>query len=461
MKNYNKLIKNTGIFTIANFGSKILTVLLVPFYTHVLTTEQFGRVDIITNTISLILPIISLSIFEAILRFTMDVEDDEKEVFSSGMLVVVLGIIVSLILMYFINFIPIFNNYAVYIFLILNFQSINTAFSQFVRAIGKVRLFAFNGMLNTFILLISNVILLGNFRMGIEGYLISIILANFLCSIHVFIRAKIWRYFSLKAYDFNLIKRMLKYSIPLIPNSIMWWIMNLLDRYVIMFSLGLNYNGIYAVANKIPSFLKVFHSIFAQAWQLSAIEEVNSKDKEKFYSTVFNTYSACLFIVISAIIVPIKFLITYLFDSSYSEAWTSIPFLLLAVMFSSFSSFLGTNYIAMKKTNGVFKTSMVGAIINLIFNFLLIGKLKLVGAAIATMLSFLVVWILRIKDTKSFINIHIDKIRMFLSFCIIIIQIILLFLNIRLEIFVQLCLMMILIITNLKYFYQFVLKLKK
>src|SRR5690606_38107953 len=118
------------------------------------------------------------------------------------------------------------------------------------------------------------------------------------------------------------------------------------------------------------------------------IEEANSKDKSNFFSNVFNVFSMVMLLSTSLLLVHLKYIIEVLVADSYIESWKYVPFLLLGIVFSSFSGFLGTNYIAEKKTTGVFKTSLIGAIINIVLNLLMIPLLGLNGAAIATMISF-------------------------------------------------------------------------
>lgn len=240
---------------------------------------------------------------------------------------------------------------------------------------------------------------------------------------------------------------MLLYSIPLIPNAIMWWAMSSLNRYMIVFFLELSANGIYAIASKIPSLLSIINSIFFQAWQMSAIEEANSKEKSKFYTNVFNVFSVFMLITTSIILVHLK-LIMSIFSDNYYDSWKYVPFLMLGVVFSSYSSFLGTNYIAAKKTTGVFKTSVVGAIINITLNFLLIPFIGLYGAAIGTMVSFMVIWILRIIDTRNFVTIKINLYKLILSFIIIFIQIGFMYLNFKYEYLILLSIFLLLIIVN-------------
>ena len=368
MSSYKKLLKNSSIFAIANLGTKIISLLLVPYYTFVLSAQEYGSVDLIVTTISLIIPIITLSIFDSVLRFAMDMLDKREDIFISAFMVMIIGFILSALLLPLFKLIPSIYEYIGLFYSIIVIQSIHILLSNFIRAIGKIKLFALDGVFNTIILLTSNVILLTVFKYGVKGYLISILISHIMSCIFIVLFGKILNYIKFSKYNKNIVKEMLLYSIPLIPNALMWWIMNVSDRYIITIFLGYTANGLYAVANKIPSLLNIVNNIFFQAWQLSAIEESNSKTKSNFYTNVFNIFATTMLLVTSILVLMIKPLIKLIVSSEYKECWKYAPFLLLGIVFSSFSSFLGTNYIAMKKTNGVFKTSIIGAIINIILN---------------------------------------------------------------------------------------------
>lgn len=405
-------------------------------------------VDLLTTTISMLIPIITMSIYDSVLRFVMDKNYDKQAVLVNSFFVILIGISVLLIFHPLLVIIVPFDNYMVYFYFLILIQSINTTLNQFVRAKGLVKLFAANGIINALILLICNIFFLILFSKGIEGYLLSFIIANLFSSLFVYIAGKVFLDFKLKKLNITVLKEMLLYSIPLIPNALMWWIMELSDRYIITFFLGLSANGIYAVASKIPGILNIVNSIFFQAWQMSAIEESESQDKSVFFSTVFNVFSIAMLVSTSLILTHLKFIIDLILAENYYETWKYIPFLLLAVVFSSFSGFLGTNYIAAKKTFGVFKTSLVGAILNILANFILIPIIGIYGAAIGTIISFIVIWLLRIKDTKMFVNIEINIIKLLLNLLVICTQITLLYLHLSYEYLFQLGLSLIIIAIN-------------
>ncbi|GGD01182.1 lipopolysaccharide biosynthesis protein [Enterococcus wangshanyuanii] len=420
---YKKLLGNSAIFAIGNFGSKIINIIFVPVYTYALTTQEYGQIDLLTTTVSLFLPVLTLSLSEAVLRFVMDKNDNEQAILSSSV------IVISIIAFCLLVIGGIFNTKKLWLYFIflLILQSYQVLFSQFVRGIGKVKLYAFNGILMTLITVLSNIVLLIYFKLGIDGYILSLIFANIASLIYLIVAGKLKRYLSFKLFDSKLVKTMLNYSAPLIPNMIMWWLINSSTRYFILFYIGTSANGIYAVASKIPALISTVTTIFSQAWQLSAIEEFDAKDKSTFYSNTFTFYYQVLFICVALLFSVLKPTLRFLIQQSYFISWQVAPILVLAVLYSSFSSFLGTNYIAAKKTKGVFTSSIIGAGISLILNFLLIPVIGLIGAGVASTISFFVMWLIRLYDTKKYIETKIDWFNFVGNNLVLILQIILMF----------------------------------
>ncbi|WP_161496431.1 polysaccharide biosynthesis C-terminal domain-containing protein [Clostridium thermosuccinogenes] len=429
MNKYKKLLGNSIVFGIGNFGSKLISVILVPLYTHYLSTSEYGIVDIITTTINLLLPVISLSIYESVLRFAMDESESRFSVLTNALAVTILGSLIALIFYPLLRYFNVLDGLLNYMYIILILQAFQALLSQYARAIGKVKEYAINGIIQTSVISLSNILLLVIFREGIRGYLLSIVLSNIVSILFFIMATNMFVDSSYGKLNKKLIKNMLQYSIPLIPNSFMWWLVNTSNRYFIMYYEGVDINGLYAVANKIPTLLTLFTSVFSQAWQLSAIMEYDSEDSSKFYSNIFSCFQVLLSLCTSAILVMLKVIMRITVADEYYLSWKYVPFLLLGVVFSSFSGFLGTNYTAAKNTKGVFKTSLAGGIICVVLNFILVPVIGAVGAGISTAVGYLIMWIFRVIDTKRYIDMSIDNKNLVCSFVIILLQIIVLFLN--------------------------------
>ncbi|EOH77455.1 polysaccharide biosynthesis C-terminal domain-containing protein [Enterococcus malodoratus] len=401
MDKYKKLFNNSIAFAIGNLGSKLITFFMLPLYTYKLTTSDYGTSDLVQTTVSMLLPIVSLNIFDAVLRFVMDDDSNNKEIFTIGCIISnissLFAIVISVLLFFF------GTSYSLYVAIILILQSYQSLFSQYIKAIGKVRDFAINGILLSFITAICNIIMLVPMNLGITGYLLSIIIGLVCSSVFLVIKCNLIKEYDYKYFNFSTLREMFKYSIPLIPNSVAWFATNAINRYFILYIIGTTANGIYAVANKIPTLLSVLNSIFFQSWQLSAIEEFNSSDKELYYSKVFSVYLNFLFLGVSGIMYILKPIMTILVSDQFYSAWKYVPLLLLTVLYSSFSSFFGQYYIAAKRTNGIFFTTLMGAFCNILLNSVLIRKFGLNGAALSSTLSFLIIWIIRWINTRKIV----------------------------------------------------------
>lgn len=426
-KDYKFLLKNIGLLTLSNFGSKILVFLLVPLYTRMLTTEEYGIFDLYVSTISLLIPILSLNIVEAVMRFSMDKNIEKQKTFSVGLSLVLKSIII-LFGIVFANYVfkgvDIFNQYPLYLILYYICNILFDLVTQFAKSIEKIFDFAIASILNSTTMLLLNILFLICFEMKLEGYFLANCIAFVIPIIYLVIKLKLWQYIKFKKYDKELKKTMKKYSIPLIFNSIGWWITNVSDRYILTWLKGLSANGIYSVSYKIPSILNVIQAIFSQAWILSVVKAYENKE-HKFITEVYKIYNCLLVLVCSIIIILTKVISKILLANEFYNAWRYAPYLMISVLFTSISNFLSGVFAASKKSAILGKTTLIGAGINIIFNFILISEIGIVGAAISTLMSYVVVWAIRLKGCKKIINLDINLKKDIFSYIVLIMQAIL------------------------------------
>lgn len=392
---YSKLVKNSAIFAAANFGSSVLRFIIVPFYTYYLTTSQYGMVDTLNTTVSLAMPIMILAVQEAVLRFTLSNDYQKESVFKTAILLLVIGSIIFLFSYFPFQSIRLFDGLWCYFYVLLVANAINNIMLNYSKGTGKSIVFMCGGIINTFIMLVSNIVMLAFLNTGIKGYIISLILGYVVSSLYVAIYIK--PAVLLKKGNINsaLLKQMLKYSVPLIPAAAMWWLMNVSDKYIITYIKGVAFTGIYAVAHKIPTIISLFYTIFQQAWQISAVEEVNAADRSAFYESVYEIFFKGLFLISSFVILIIKPLLTVVVAPNYVDAWKYAPVLVISAVFSSMAGFLGVNYAASGKTIGALTTAALGAVTNIVFNIILVPVWGVQGAAVATLIGFYIVWIVR------------------------------------------------------------------
>ncbi|MCA5014100.1 MULTISPECIES: lipopolysaccharide biosynthesis protein [unclassified Enterococcus] len=430
MNRYKELLTNSILFTIGNFGSKLITFVLVPFYTYYLTTQEFGTADIITTSIQLLLPLATLGAADSIIRFGMDKDYDQKKVFTNSMLITFCGLIaVSLAFITISSFIGV-KKYILITILTLIMQAFQILVSTYVRSLGLIIVYTINSILYTLSICLFSLIFLLGLNWGVFGYFYAQILGAFMSILLLFTSGKLYRYFSLAVIDRSMISDILKFSVPLIPSGISWWVINGATRYIILIFVGAVGNGIFAVASKIPGLLTLIQGIFIQAWQMSAIQESKKEDKGVFYETVFSFYAKFLFTGISVFLLFLKPLIKLIFAPSYFESWILIPFLLLAAVYNSFSNFFGQIYIAEKETKGVFKTIVFAAVFCTFINILLVPSIGIIGASVAQFVGWFMTFLYRRYDTKKYVNFNIQVWNLLFCQLIIFLQILLLFQNV-------------------------------
>ena len=410
--NKNKyLIKNMAIFAISIFATKIIYFILVPLYTKCLTPSEYGIVDLLFTITNFIFPIFTLNITEAIYRFSMDKDSNFNRIISIGFLCFVICIVCSLILIPAVN---LFSNYSDYS-LLFYLYVISVAFFQIVLSLvkgqEKLKLFSFGNIIASFLIAIFNILLLLVFNMKIEGYFLSYILANFITGIFVFVSAKYYSFIKKIELDKALFKKMTKYSVVLIPTSFLWWIINSSDRIMIANILGNYENGIYAISYKIPSLLTTNSFVFTQAWVFSAIKNINEEDNEQYTNKIFDIFIKLLCIAGILIILVIKPLFKIYVTPVYYTAWKFVPFLVFGYVFMTAATFVSTSYNVKKDSKGFLYSGAIGAFINIILNLILIPKFWIYGAAFATMLSYISVFVYRLIDTKKYLKLRISKIQ--------------------------------------------------
>ena len=402
---YKTLISNTMLISLGTFGSKLLVFFMVRFYTGYLDTDAFGTADLITQSANLLLPIISLGITDGVFRFAVDQAKDRRRIFSAGLYTILFGSLLLLALLPVVGLVPGLDAYLWLVGLYTVASCLHTLCAQFVRAEGKTALFAVQGMINTALVIGLNILFLAVLHYGVTGYVLSVVLADVFCALLLFVREKLWRQITLRPG--GVWKKMLVYSIPMIPTTIFWWITNVSDRYMVSAIISASANGIYAVSYKLPTLMTLIATIFMEAWQFSAISEAGGDRAEhaEFFSRVWFAFQAMLFVAGAFITGFAQIAVKILAAPSYYEAWKYVPVLGIAMVFSSFVSYLGSVYMVEKRSGRTFMTAMIGAVLNIILNLILIpSKLGVQGAAIATLISYLVVFVIRAVDARRFIR---------------------------------------------------------
>ncbi len=428
MDKYKRLASNTLIFAIGTFSSKFLSFFLTRLYTEFLSVDQFGVTDLIQQSGNLLLPLVTLGITNAVVRFGLEKGVKKQDVFTTGALSLFAGMILLLLVSPFLGMVDILSDHVWLLCLFVFMSSLRSLCAQFVRSQSRVKLFAVDGILSTATTIVFNVIFLVILKDtafgGVFGFIFSIIWSDALSVVFLFTVAKLHRYLSFRGIDFKQSRAMLKYAIPLIPNTILWWITNVSDRYIVADVCGEGANGMYAAAYKIPSLIMLVSGIFMDAWQISAFTEQEGRDR--FYSKVMSTYSSLLFVMASGVILCTRIVPHVLFAEEYYEAWRYIPLLVIAMVFTCMVNFLGSIYMVEKKSVRSLITAAISAVVNIVLNLLWIPRYGVNGAAAATLVCYLLVFAIRLWDTRRYIRIRWNYTRLIACSVILLVQTVLL-----------------------------------
>lgn len=427
MDKYKKLMGNTVVFGIGQLLSKVIGFFLVALYTKVLKEAEYSTTDLIYNTVNMLFPIVTLSMSDAIIRFGMDKAYDARKVFTCACTAVLGGMTVFMLFTPLVAHVPSIGSYSVLMYIYLYFSCFRQMASQFVRAMGKVKLFMIDGVLSTFMQLILNLIFLLGFKWGVGGYILSIIFSDALSICFLTYMGSLHRCIDSHFFDKGLFKEMLRFSAPLIPTYLLWWITSASDRWFVIGMIGETENGIYSVGYKLPTLLMLVTTMFYQAWQMSSIEERDSRTLNKFYENVFGAYSSLIFIGASGLIMLVKPLTMLLTGtgadgSRYHEAFAFTPILIVSMVFQCFCQFLSSVYTTKKRSVNSCLTAIVAAAVNILLNALLIPAIGVWGAAIATASSYFACFLVRLFDTRRFIFFRVDYIRLAVNTALVIIM---------------------------------------
>ncbi len=405
------LAKNTIILTIGQFVPKLIAMVTLPIITKAFSTEEYGIYDLIISFASLMLPLMTLLVQQAVFRFLIN-EKEEKHIkyITTSILFVFIFSLIILGIVVIGGSISQKNLELLILAMVLYFcESFYDLIGQIARGYGKNLIYSIAVILYS---VFNMILLLGAVfikEVNIESVLIILSISYLGAAIFLAFRLKLHRMFKIKAFSVNALKEMLKYSIPIIPSSIALWIVSLSDRLIITYFLGASYNGIYAAASKIPNLLVTFYNAFNLAWTELAARSIEEKESCKYYSKLINTLCTFCFGVLIALIAISPLLFDLLIDSKFDSGRFQIPILFLGVVSSCLVSFYGGLYVALKKTKQVGVSSIVGAVLNALINIIFIKKIGLYAASISTVISFVVILIYRIVEMKKYIDIEYKK----------------------------------------------------
>ncbi len=406
--NYSgNLIKNTFLLSINKFISPLIAFLLLPIYTHNISTEEYGIADVIQTYVALLVPILLIRVDIGMFRFLVERRGDKRAIseITTNTLAIALPLTIlatiAMIAAIPLGILP-FQFATVFYFLTV---MANNLVSPLTRGLGKNSLFAAASIVDVLSKLFFGIVFVLLFKLGGFGLMLSLGLSTLLGNIICIAGIKSSISINRSLLNKSLRKELIKLSAPIVVDGVSFWVINTSDRTVLSVVLGAASNGIYAVANKFSNLISSMTTVFWMSWSEQASIAVKDDGYPSFVSKIFDSYLRVAASISICIMAAVPVLFHLIIGPDYSEAMIYIPFLILGLFLNAIATFYGPIYLAFKKSKEVAISTGVAAIINLAVDLALIWFVGIWAAVISTVAAYLFVLVYRFFDTRKMVKI--------------------------------------------------------
>ena len=377
-----RIIKKTGLYFIGNLSSKLLASLLVPLYAFYISTGDLGQFDYSQTIMNIVNPIIFICIWEAILRFLLTENEEGKEnkiIATSSLFTVIMSIILTVGIIIYYSVIIKDTTYMFYIIGLFVCHGFSNVWQYYTRALKRNKLYVVSGVLSTIINFSSNILLICVFHMKLEALYISNILANLSIVVLDEFNLHIFRKINVKNLDFDLLKELLKFSAPMVINTIATWLISGVGRMMISNVLGKEANGLYAFANK----FSIIVTFIGTVLNMAVIEESILISKEKDFDSKFSgniQFTFTKFLSLITLAIPMIMIFYEIIQSTgYYESRMFVPLLLIYSVIMTMSTNIGAIFHAVSKTKYIFISTVIGAIFMTVISISLINQIGILA----------------------------------------------------------------------------------
>lgn len=398
MNKFKLFIENFLVYGLGGIISKLIPLIMVPIVTRLMpNTEYYGISDLSNTVVQFGSAIAVIGMYDAMYRMFFEKEDEEykKNICSTALLfTMITSLIVFAIMLIARNFIAqyFFGNskyaYVVYLSaMAVLVSATNSIISAPTRMQNKRKIFL---VTNTVSPLLSYSISIPMLLAG--HYVIALPLAAVVSGVTMEITFGILNHgwFNFRRFDKKLLRQLLIIAIPLFPNFLIYWLFNSCDKVMITNILGIGAAGIYSVGSKLSHCSQLIYTAFAGGWQYFAFSTMKDDNQVKSNSMIFE-YLGVISFVATAFICAWSYLIfNILFTDKYLTGYVVAPYLFLAPLLQMLFQVACNQFLVIKKTWPNMLILSSGVVINIVINYFLIPVLGIEGAAIATLLGYVV-----------------------------------------------------------------------
>ena len=405
------LLGNTLVFALGGLAIKAVSLVLMPLYTTALTAGEYGTAELLNSAIEIVLPLLSLGVVEALYRFSIDDDVPKDELFAGSLVVLGGGVVCTGVACALGS--ALWNmEHAAAFFALFCSVCVFKATTQLARGLGHVRRFVLYGLINALAMVVSTYLLLVRAHTGIEGCLWSYTIGYLVGGLVAFLGSAEYRLLAPFRVDRVLLRRMLVYSLPLVPNLLSWWLVSVSGRYVVLWGSGVVAAGLFTAASKMPALVNIVASVFQQAWQYSTAREIDSPDRGAFFGVVMRGYSLATLTVAGLVIALNRPISRVMLQAEFAEGWRYVPLLMLVASFGVISIFFESFYQALKNSGVLMASTALGAGVNVVLGVALVPFMGPWGAGLAGAVAYMLVLVVRARDLRRRINLPIDRLRL-------------------------------------------------
>lgn len=415
-----QLAGNTAILLIGKLCTQFINFFMLPLYTAILAPEEYGIVDLFNTYVTLLLPLVNFKMDLGLFRFMLDVRQDKKkqsQLVSSVLIHNCRNAAIYIIVFFIVqNYIQ--SQYKIFLLLHVILNIFSSTLLQFARGLGHNIAYSFASFLCAFTTVILNVLFIAVFRIGAVGMFWSVVGGQVITIIYLTISQKMLKIFSFKLYDKKLVKEVTKYSLPLVPSNLSWWVISASDRTIISSFINVAANGIYSVASKFSSVINTIYGVFNMAWTETVSLHIDDEDGSTFLSDMINEMYNLFFSLCIVVLAIMPYAFSFIVNDKYKAAYELIPILVIAIFAQIVCGLFSVIFIAKKNTNENAKTAIFAAIINVVINIVFIKRIGLYAAALSTLVAYSAMAVYRYFSAQRYIKITLSIRNMLLSFVI-------------------------------------------
>lgn len=397
--------KSSLVFFVGSTLSKVITIALLPLYTNVLPSADYGYFDVSVTCVTLLTSFLYCDVWTSVMRFMRDDLEGEgpKVVTASGWVVFgcstalyyVIGIAAGSILD-----IPSLG----LILLYGTFLNLQTMFSYIARGWGDNVRFAVSGIISSAVNVGLNLVLILVLGWGYEALYVAFVAGSLAQCLYLFVSLRMWK--RLARPRASKVRELFLYSAPLCLNSVAYWLLNSLGRVVVSFALSLSASGIFAVGSRFGSAINLATSCFTYAWQDIAF--TSERKPGSYFSRAVTQYTVFLMDALVVMLPAISLVFPVLVGSDYSEAYAVVPSFLAVAVISAISTFIGNIFYVIRDTKTIGKTMAVSCLVNVALTYPLTVSVGLNGTNLAIALAFLVNIAIRLAVLRRRISMRVE-----------------------------------------------------